>query len=63
MLAQIARLEKYYENKGYQEFILSELLLALMEEDQVTVRKLATAASVSPSLIQDLKMGKKDNRI
>jgi DNA-binding Xre family transcriptional regulator len=48
-------------NKGYQELVLSELLLALMEEDHITVRKLAAEAGVSPSLIQDLKMGKKDN--
>ena len=34
-------------NKGYQEFILSELILAIMQEDHVTVRKLAIAYSRS----------------
>ena len=48
-------------NRGYQEFILSELILAIMQEDHATVRKLAKEAGVSPSLIQDLKMGKRDN--
>ena len=48
-------------NKEYQELILSELILALIQEDQVTVRKLAQEAGVSPSLIQDLKKGKKTN--
>lgn len=48
-------------NKRYKEFILSELLLAVMEEDHVSIRKLAKEAKVSPSLIQDLRSGKKDN--
>lgn len=47
--------------KKYREFILSELLLAAMEEDHVSVRKLAAEAGVSPSLIQDLRTGKKEN--
>ncbi len=45
----------------YQEFILSELLLAVMEEDHISIRKLAKEAKVSPSLIQDLRSGKKEN--
>ena len=47
--------------KRYREFILSELLLAVMEEDHISIRKLAKEAGVSPSLIQDLRTGKKDN--
>lgn len=47
--------------KRYREFILSELLLAVMEEDHLSIRKLAKEARVSPSLIQDLRTGKKDN--
>lgn len=47
--------------KGYQDFILSELLLAVMGEDHLSIRKLAKEAGVSPSLIQDLRSGKKDN--
>ena len=47
--------------KRYREFILSELLLAIMEEDHISIRKLAKEAGVSPSLIQDLRSGKKDN--
>lgn len=52
---------KHDLEKQYREFILSELLLAAMEEDHVSVRKLAAEAGVSPSLIQDLRSGKKDN--
>lgn len=47
--------------KRYREFILSELLLAVMEEDHISIRALAKEAGVSPSLIQDLRTGKKDN--
>lgn len=47
--------------KRHKEFILSELLLAVMEEDHISIRKLAKEAGVSPSLIQDLRTGKKDN--
>jgi len=32
-----------------------------MEEDHISIRKLAKEAGVSPSLIQDLRTGKKDN--
>lgn len=45
----------------YRELILAELLLAAMEEDHISIRKLAKEAGVSPSLIQDLRTGKKDN--
>lgn len=47
--------------KNYKEFILSELLLAVMQEDHLSIRKLAKEAGVSPTLIQDLRSGKKDN--
>ena len=40
--------------EGYREFLISELLLALMEEDDISVRKLAKEAGVSPKLIQDI---------
>lgn len=47
--------------KKYREFVLSELLLAVMEEDHLSIRKLTKEAGVSPSLIQDLRSRKKDN--
>lgn len=48
-------------DEGYKEFLISELLLALMEEDDISVRKLAKAANVSPKLIQDIRSGKDRN--
>lgn len=40
---------------------LSELLITLMEEEEVSVRELARRADVSASIIQDLRSGKRDN--
>jgi DNA-binding Xre family transcriptional regulator len=48
-------------DEGYKEFLLSELLLALMEDDEISVRALAKEAGVSPTVIQDMRSGKKDN--
>ena len=47
--------------KKYKQLLLSELLIALMEEDNVSVRKLAKSAGISPSIIQDIRSGKKEN--
>lgn len=48
-------------DKTYKELVLSELINSLMEEDDISVRKLAMMAGVSPTIIQELKSGKKDN--
>lgn len=41
----------------YQELILSELLLALMDEDDKSVRQLAKEAGLSPTAIQKIRSG------
>lgn len=43
--------------KAYTEFALSELLLSLMDEDDISVRKLAKAAGLSPTSIQKIRSG------
>ena len=48
-------------DKEYKELLLSELLIAAMEHDHISVRKLASAAGVSPTIIQGLKSGSKTN--
>ncbi len=53
--------QKRLLDQEYQELLLSELFLALMDEDQFSVRRLAKAAGVSPTIIQELRTGKKDN--
>ncbi len=45
----------------YQRFALSEILLQLMEEEQLSVRELAKEAEVSPSVIQDIRSGNRKN--
>ena len=52
--------KKIFEEE-HKEVLLSELVLALMEEDHVSVRQLAKAAGVSPTVIQALRSGKKEN--
>ena len=40
-----------------KQFAFSELLLAMMDEDEISVRKLAKMAGISPSVIQKLRTG------
>lgn len=47
--------------EGYRDFVLSELLLAAMEEDEVSVRELAKIAGVSPTIVQQMKSGSKNS--
>ncbi len=47
--------------KGYQDFILSELIIAAMQEDEISVRKLAKAAGISPTIVQEIRAGKRKN--
>lgn len=48
-------------DKEYKELLLAELLIAAMEHDHISVRKLASTAGVSPTIIQGLKSGSKTN--
>lgn len=47
--------------KEYQELLISEILCAAMQQDTISVRKLAAEAGVSPTIIQELKTGKRTN--
>lgn len=47
--------------EGYKNFALSELVLALMEHDEISVRKLAKIADVSPTIVQEMRSGLKKN--
>lgn len=48
-------------DKEYKELLLSELLIAAMQHDHISVRKLAAAAGVSPTIIQGLRSGSRTN--
>ncbi|MCP4760644.1 MAG: helix-turn-helix transcriptional regulator [archaeon] len=47
--------------KGYEKFLISEFLIEAMEENNLSVRKLANKAGVSPTTIQNLKSGINSN--
>lgn len=61
--------EEFIENKRqkklldaeYRKLLISELILASIEKDELSVRKLAAEANVSPTTIQALKSGGKAN--
>ncbi len=44
----------------YRKFILVDILIPLLEKSKISVRALAHAAGVSPTIIQDIKSGKKE---
>ena len=52
--------KKEFERE-YKDLLFSELLIAIMEEDEISVRKLAKAAGISPTVIQGLRSGSKKN--
>ena len=53
--------QKKLFGEEYHDLLLSELILALMEEDHVSVRELAKEAGISPTVVQELRTGKKKN--
>jgi hypothetical protein len=49
-------------NEGYKNFALSELIFALMEHDEISVRKLGKIAGISPATVQEIRSGIQKNR-
>jgi len=47
--------------KGYEKFLISEFLIEAMEENNISVRKLAEKAGVSTTIIQNMRSGKSSN--
>lgn len=52
---------KKKHERSYRELVLSELLLAIMAEDKISIRSLAKQAGISAAIIQDIRSGKRDN--
>ncbi len=48
-------------DKGCKALLLSELILAFKEKDDVSVRRLDAAAGVSPTIIQEIRSGERKN--
>lgn len=55
-----AKFKKAFE-KSYKELLLSELLIAIMEKDDKSVRELAKEVNISPTIIQNIRSGKQDD--
>jgi hypothetical protein len=53
--------EKKEFEQEYQDLLISELLIAIMKQDNVSIRKLAAAAGVSPTIIQGIRSGARVN--
>lgn len=51
---------KVFEQE-YKELLLSEMLIAAMQEDNISIRKLAVAAGVSPTIVQGIRSGTRKN--
>lgn len=47
--------------KEYDEFLLSEIIKALMKSSKMTVRKLAEQVGLSPTLIQKIRSGEQED--
>lgn len=47
--------------KEYKEFLLSELVLAIMDEDSKSIRALARELGVSKTVIQNVRSGAQDD--
>lgn len=53
--------EKKDFDEGYKDFLISEMILAAMEEDNLSVRALAKEAGVSPTIVQGVRSGEREN--
>ena len=45
----------------YQEFLLSELLIAMMADNEHNARALAESIGVSPTVVQNIRSGKQQD--
>lgn len=52
--------KKEFDNE-FRNFALSELILVAMKKDDVSVRQLAKLAGISPTIVQDLRSGNRDD--
>ena len=54
------KFKKLFE-KEYKDLVLSEIILAMMEEDHISVRKLAKEVGLAPSVVQSVRSGQHSN--
>lgn len=54
-LMQDPEFKEIYE-KSYRELVLSELLLAIIPKDNISIHSLAKQAGISPAIIQNIRI-------
>ena len=59
-MMQDPKRKKVFE-EGYREFLLSELLIDLMDDEHVSVRELAKEAGLSTAIVQGIRSGTRKN--
>src|SRR3989337_1508757 len=59
LIESLSPIERKKFDEDYKELLLSEIILAAMEKDNISVRKLATLAGVSPTIVQAMRSGSK----
>ena len=59
LIESLSPKERKEFNEEYKELLLSEIILAAMEKDNISVRKLAEIAGVSPTIVQAMRSGTK----
>lgn len=60
-LESLSPRQKKQFKKEHEAFLISEMLRAAMENDDVSVRKLAHLAGVSSAIIQGIRSGSRSN--
>lgn len=48
-------------NNKYAQFLLSEIIHGLMEQENISIRALAKKVGISPAVIQDIRSGTRSN--
>lgn len=61
LMASMTKEERLEYEKEYRELLLSELMHAIMADEEVSVRALAKAAGVSATVIQGMRSGARKN--
>lgn len=57
LIESLNPIERKKFDEEYKELLLSEIILAAMEKDNISVRKLAKMAGVSPTIVQAMRSG------
>lgn len=54
------KFKKLFEER-YKKLLFSELMISVMEDDDISVRKLANEAGIAKSVIQNLRSGRQQD--